>query len=574
MGPRDPLLPGAGVTAPEVATRAPWRQVAARLGLGIVLGASVTLGVVAVVDARAAVEPPPAFAAPRFVEELSDAGLDQVYDGDFHHFVGGGVAAFDCDDDGFPDLYLAGGSEPAGLYRNTSAVGGPLRFERRPDPTTDLTGVIGAYPLDLDGDGVTDLMVLRQGANVLLRGLGDCRFEPAGERVGLDGGQDWTTAFSATWEPDAELPSLAFGNYLDPDDRERGTCVPSLVVRPTGDAGHAEYGPPTPLRPAHCTLSLLFSDWDRSGRRDLRISNDRQYHLDAEEQLWRIAPGEAPRAYGREDGWQRLPLWGMGIASQDLTGDGHPEVFLTSQGDNKLQTLAEGPERPHYEDIAIDRGVTAHRPHLGGDVRPSTAWHPSFQDVNNDGYLDLHVTKGNVEAMPEFAAHDPSNLLLGQPDGTFVERSEEAGLVSLGRARGAAVVDLNLDGLLDVVEVNRREPVRVWRNVGWGTANRPQPTGNWVALRLRSPAPNRDAIGAWLEVVVAGRTTWHEVTIGGGHAGGQLGWHHLGLGDAEQARLRVRWPDGELSPWVELPANGFAVLERGEDDPVPWTPAS
>jgi enediyne biosynthesis protein E4 len=560
------------MTAAEGPVRLRPAQVAGRLALGMVVGAALTLGMVAAVGARTDAGPPPALAAPSFVEELSAAGLDQVYDGDFHHFVGGGVAAFDCDDDGFPDLYLAGGSEPAGLYRNVSAVGGPLRFESLPDPATDLTGVTGAYPLDLDGDGVTDLMVLRQGENVLLRGLGNCRFEPANDRVGLDGGQDWTTAFSATWEPGAPLPTLAFGSYLDPDDRERGTCVPSLLLRPDADADAPGYGRPVPLSPAYCTLSLLFSDWDRSGRRDLRVSNDRQYHLDAEEQLWRIAPGEVPRAYGPDDGWQRLQLWGMGIASQDLTGDGHPEVFLTSQGDNKLQTLVDGAEAPHYEDIAIDRGVTAHRPHLGREVRPSTAWHPSFQDVNNDGHLDLHLTKGNVEAMPEFAAEDPSNLLLGQADGTFVERAEEAGVVSLGRARGAAVVDLNLDGMLDIVEVNRREPVRVWRNVGWGTATRPAPTGNWAAVRVGQPGPNRQAVGAWLEVDVAGRTTWREVTVGGGHAGGQLGWHHLGLGDAEVARLRVRWPDGEVGSWLELPANGFAVVDRDAGSADPWVP--
>ena len=76
----------------------------------------------------------------------------------------------------------------------------------------------------------------------------------------------------------------------------------------------------------------------------------------------------------------------MGIASEDVTGDGYPEVFLTSQGDNKLQTLADGPAHPAYEDIALPRGVTAHRPFAGGDVLPSTAWHAEFADVNNDWF--------------------------------------------------------------------------------------------------------------------------------------------------------------------------------------------
>ena len=101
---------------------------------------------------------------------------------------------------------------------------------------------------------------------------------------------------------------------------------------------------------------------------------------------------------------------------------GYPEYFLTSMGDNKLQTLANGPTQPGYDDIALERGVTATRPFAGDTTLPSTAWHAEFQDVNNDANIDLFVAKGNVDAMPDFAAKDPSNLLLGQPDGTFKER--------------------------------------------------------------------------------------------------------------------------------------------------------
>ncbi len=186
------------------------------------------------------------------------------------------------------------------------------------------------------------------------------------------------------------------------------------------------------------------------------MSNDRHYYREGEEQLWRIAPGEAPREYTEADGWRPLQVWGMGIASQDLTDDGFPEVFLTSQGDNKLQTLEDGPAQPTYRDIALERGVTAQRPFVGGDVLPSTAWHPEFEDVNNDGFVDLFVSKGNVDAQSGNATRDPSNLLIGQSDGTFVEGAEAAGIVGFDRARGAALVDLNLDGMLDLVVVNRR----------------------------------------------------------------------------------------------------------------------
>ncbi len=108
-----------------------------------------------------------------------------------------------------PDLYLAGGEHPAALFRNDSQVGGALRFTRVPGEATDLAGVTGAYPLDIDGDGIIDLAVLRVGEPVLLRGTGGCGFERANEAWGFAGQDAWTTAFSATWEGDAALPTLA-----------------------------------------------------------------------------------------------------------------------------------------------------------------------------------------------------------------------------------------------------------------------------------------------------------------------------------------------------------------------------
>src|ERR687892_436304 len=75
---------------------------------------------------------------------------------------------------------------------------------------------------------------------------------------------------------------------------------------------------------------------------------------------------------------------------------------------------------------------------------------------------------------------------------------------------GEALADLNLDGLLDLVVVNRRENVSLWRNVGTGTAEEPRPMGNWIALRLRQPGANREAIGAWVEVELAGTTLQRE----------------------------------------------------------------
>jgi hypothetical protein len=505
--------------------------------------------------------------APRFVDDTADAGIDHAYTGGFDYFVGGGVAVFDCDDDWFPDLYFAGGSSPAALYRNASSTGDALRFEEVPSPTTDLTGVTGAYPIDIDSDGHLDLVVLRHGTNELLRGLGDCRFETAIDALGIDGGADWTTAFSATWEGDAVLPTLAFGTYLEAD---RTTCGESSLVRPDGDA----YGRPIALTPGYCTLSMLFTDWNRTGQRDLRLANDRHYYTDGSEQLWAIAPGEEPRLYTQAEGWRPLQVWGMGLASQDLTGDGLPEVFITSQGDNKLQSLDDGTTAPSYGDIALRRGVTAQRPHAGDDVLPSTAWHPEFDDVNNDGFVDLFVTKGNVEGQTDHAMRDPNNLLIGQPDGTFVEGAEAAGIVRFDRSRGASLVDLDLDGMLDLVVVNREAPATLWRNIGSTDSSETAQMSHWLAVDLEQPAPNVDAIGAWLEVRTDSGTTVREVTVGGGHAGGKSGWIHAGLGAADAAELRVIWPNGVVGEWITVDADQFVTVVRGDPEPTVRQPST
>src|SRR5258708_17722860 len=222
--------------------------------------------------------PAAALGPPRFVDETATSGIDHVYAGPFEYAVGGGVAVFDCSGDGKPDLYLAGGSNPAALYRNDSPVGGPLHFTRLSDPATDLIGVVGAYPIDIDGDRIADLVVLRNGETVLLHGLGGCRFERANEAWGFAGGRAITTAFSATWEARAIRPTLAFGRYVDPASNDpHPLCFDNELGRPS--TGAATYAPPIPPLPSWRALSLPVADSNRAGRMDLRVSNDQHYYL-------------------------------------------------------------------------------------------------------------------------------------------------------------------------------------------------------------------------------------------------------------------------------------------------------
>jgi enediyne biosynthesis protein E4 len=495
----------------------------------------------------------PNLSIPTFLDETSSSGLAQRFDGDWEYMVGGGVAAFDCAGDAFPELFLAGGANTAKLFLNRSSRGGALKFEARASGL-ELSSVTGAYPINIDGDAHTDLVVLRVGENVVFRGLGDCRFERANERWGFAGGDDWSTAFSATWDVGQAQPTLAVGNYIDRSQTEFpwGTCTPNILYRPSSGGLYSA----TPMKPSYCALSMLFTDWNRSGRAALRVSNDREYYKGGQEQLWNFSKG-TPTLFTEDDGWKRLQIWGMGIAAEDLTGDGLPEYYLTSMADQKLQTLAKDSSQPAYADIALKRGVTAHRPYVGDQTRPSTGWHAQFADVNNDGWSDLFVAKGNVADMQDFAMDDPNNLLLQQPGGAFLEVGEQARIASPKRARGAQVVDLNLDGALDLVVVNRWADAEIWRNAGV--------QGNWIQVRLEQPGGNRDAIGAWIELQLEdGRTLTKELTIGGGHASGGLGWVHFGLGSSRVAKMRVQYPHSATwTEWKTLEANQFYVWAKG-----------
>jgi hypothetical protein len=473
--------------------------------------------------------------APRFEDAAGALPEAHVYAGGWAHFVGGGVAAFDCDGDGRPELAVAGGENPARLFLNRSAPG-RIAFVAGALPALDA--VTGLWPLDIDGDGHLDLAVLRVGPNVLLRGLGGCRFEPADWDFAP--GDAWSTAFAATWEEGAAFPTLAIGNYVDRarPDGPFFACDANELHRP----GAGGYGAPLRLEPGFCALSMLISDWARTGRPELRISNDRHYYVrGGYEQMWRLDTLTERVAAGD---WPRISLWGMGIASRDLTGDGLPEVFLTSMADQLLQfNTGAG-----FENAPYSIGTYAQVPHAGDDGRPTTGWHAEFGDIDNDGLPDLFIAKGNVDQMPSNAIHDPNNLLMQTPDGTFREASVAAGVATMERARGAALVDLDGDGRLDIVVVNRRAPMEVWRNVTPGT-------GAWVQVEPRMDGPNTRAVGAWVEVRAGGHVQAQEVTVGGGHGGGQAGPLHFGLGAATTADMRVIWPGGAASDWAPLPLN-------------------
>ena len=187
-----------------------------------------------------------------FVEEVG--AVEHTYSGGADYIVGGGLATFDCDDNELPDLFIAGGEEPAALFRNVSEVGAELSFQNV--ELEEFEFVTGAYPLKLDADEHTDLIVLRLGENLILRGLGECRFERANEAFGFDGDNAWTTRLVPLGSKMTRCPRSLLEITLTVACQEHHLEL-VLITRFCGQWGRATI-PPKPSRATvHCLCCLV-----------------------------------------------------------------------------------------------------------------------------------------------------------------------------------------------------------------------------------------------------------------------------------------------------------------------------
>ena len=144
---------------------------------------------------------------------------------------------------------------------------------------------------------------------------------------------------------------------------------------------------------------------------------------------------------------------------------------------------------------------------------------------------DLFIAKGNVgedAGLRDEGSQQPAAA--DGPTASSRKRARQAGVASFATSRGAALADFNLDGLLDLVVVNRWESAQLWRNTS--TERRPLDRGQAAAARPEPRCDRRLARGAGADQPVMRR----EITVGGGHASGQNGWWHFGLGDSPQGR--------------------------------------
>ena len=258
-------------------------------------------------------------------------------------------------------------------------------------------------------------------------------------------------------------------------------------------------------------------------------------------------------------------IWGMGIASYDLTGDGYPRCTSPARAQQAPDARrGSGPAGlPRHG--ARRAASTRDRPFVGGDPLPSTAWHPEFQDVNNDGFMDLFVTKGNVNADPRLRDARPEQPV-PRPARRHVRRGLRRGrhrLFDRGRGRRARRLQPRR-----AARPRGRQPRDARRSCGAtsaaATADAPAPMGGWLGVRLHQPGTEprchrRHRRDARRRPRAAARARRSAAATPAASSAGPTS------GSAPPTNAEVRSPGrtARSGPWMTLAANRFVDIERG-----------
>ena len=494
--------------------------------------------------------------------------------------MGGGVAIFDYDNDGWPDIFFVNGAalkdpHPAGQSPDKSAPEYWNRLYRNNhDGTfTDVTSKaglrgtgygMGAAVGDYNNDGFPDLLVTNYGGAVLYRNNGDGTFTDVTQASHLKT-EGWTTgAGFLDYDNDGCL-DLFISRYLEWNFTAGGMFCG--VEKPGGRA----YCHPDEFKPVsnylfrgNCSgsftdvseashiaaakgkgLGVAFGDFNGDGRLDIYVANDSAPQL-----LFRnngdgtfTEIGAAAGVGYNEDG---RVFSGMGAAVADLDDDGFPDILATAlpyEYYALFHNLRDG--------TFADASVTSDLAQL---TRPYGGWGIHVFDFDNDGRKELFLANGhvmdNISVTQPHLQYKQPPVLLRYDDGKFTDISAASGDVfkSSWAARGAAFGDLDNDGDIDIVVSDYKGPAHLLRNQG-GNRN------HWIALDLRGTRSNRDAIGAKIRLTSgSGKVQYGMVSPAGSYLSANDRRVFFGIGAETSIReISVAWPSG-LAQTIEQPA--------------------
>ncbi|MEO5823731.1 MAG: CRTAC1 family protein [Vicinamibacteraceae bacterium] len=549
-------------------------------------------------------------ASPVFTDITTAAGLGRALNVSGHptdkqfllEEMGGGVALFDYDNDGWLDIFLVNGSsfEPAARDRRATSF---LFHNNRDGTFTDVTAKAGLTHVgwgqgccvgDYDNDGFDDLFVSYWGQDVLYHNNGDGTFTDVSAKAGVAGPQTrWGAGCCfLDYDRDGRL-DLFVASYVNFDPvtapkpgqseycRYNDIAVPcgplgfaggtNVLYRNNGDGTFADVSEASGIARPSGPASMVFvgSGWRSSGTYGMGAAAA-DFDGDGWPDIY-VASDTAPSLLYRNnhDGTFRevavpagvaldengVALAGMGVGVGDYDGDGRLDLVRTNFSE-QVTTLYRN-YGGAFEVTSLKAGLGVNRKYVGFGV--------DFFDFDNDGWKDLFVANGHVYS--QLAARrlhltyrQPRVLYRNLGTGRFADVSAAAGpaITAENLGRGCAFGDFDNDGDVDIVVNNLDGPPTVLRN-----DTRAGPAR--IQIRCVGVKSNRSAIGTRLAVTSGGRRQIAEVMSGSSYYSHSDLRLHFGLGAAKTVEMvELAWPSGTTQTLRDLAVDRRYVVREGE----------
>lgn len=534
-----------------------------------------------------------------FTDEAAKAGLTMknVFGGvDTKKYIiettGTGVAIFDYDNDGWPDIFVVNGTTLDAVPSSSSATNHLYRNNH--DGTfTDVTEKAGLRHTgwgqgvcvgDYDNDGYEDLYVTYYGKNVLYHNNGNGTFTDVTAKAGVGGtGKEWGSGCAfVDYDRDGKV-DLMVATYVNfdlasaPKPGERADClwkgVPvmcgprglawnsNILYHNRGDGTFEDVTKKAQIDKTngHYGLSVSTLDYDDDGWPDIYVACDSTssilYHNNHDGTFTDVAV--LAGAAFNEDGMEQA---GMGSAIGDYNGDGRLDIFKTNFSDD-TSTLYANRGDGTFDDNTSAAGLGLNTKYLG--------WGTMFLDFDNDGWPDLLLVNGHV--YPEVDSQhlgsdyqEPRILYHNLGNGKFEDVSASAGpgITEPKSSRGMAVGDLWNDGRMSAVVSNMNAPPGL-------LVNHVHYENHWVGIETKGTKSNRDGLGARIRVKAGNRILVDEVRSGSSYISNSDRRVHFGLGGVNRIEwIEVRWPSGLAETFENPKVDTIVKITEGSGKPV------
>jgi hypothetical protein len=478
--------------------------------------------------------------------------------------MAGGVAVFDYNQDGRPDIFFTNGANLATLKKDDVKFSNRLFRNEGNGVFTDVTAKAGlagtGYDMgvavgDFNNDGYPDLFVTGVHHNTLYRNNGDGTFTDISAEAGFNRpdpeyGPHW--GVTAAWvDVNGDgLLDLFVVNYVRWNYEKEPRCwhealseycnprsyqgLPNQLYLNKGDGTFEDVSELWGIR-KHIGkgMGVGVADYDHDGRPDIFVANDTFYTFLFHNLGTKFEEVAFPAGVALpEDG---NFIGGMGLDFRDFDNDGWPDIAYVALSKQTFPLL-KNVEGREFREVTAESGMRAL-------TLPMSAFGAAFYDFDNDGWKDLFVTRGDAVSHPlPGTIVDQHNTVFRNPGATgkWQALTEEAGLGAsrVARNRGCAFGDLDGDGRIDVVATALGEPAQIWMN-------RSEGSGHWLDVALEGTRSNRDGIGAAIKVTTRSGSQFNHMTTSVCYASSSAGPVHFGLGADDKARsVEIRWPSG------------------------------